>query len=363
MTITLTKPQKQTPAKPAIIDCDIHNTMPSDETLAKYLPERWRRHLRGFGLRFYYQGAYYPRVYPNAARTDAWPPNGLIPGSDLNFMRAQLLDAWNIEIGLLNPLYLAGEQSSLDYADALARGLNDWLIAEWLDPEPRLRSSIIVPYEDGQAAAAEIERRAGDARFVQILLVARTRELLGRRKYWPMYEAAAQYNLPIGIHFGGANGWPITGAGWPSFYFEDHTGMPQAMQAQLISLVCEGVFERFPTLKVVLIEGGLAWLPSLMWRLDRAWQRLGDEVPHLQCPPSAYIRQHCWLTTQPMEEPPQPAYFWQMLEHLDMNDRLMFATDYPHWDFDAPDQAFPVKLPPDLRQKFMGENARALYRF
>ena len=105
----------------SIIDCDIHNTMPSDETLAKYLPERWRRHLAGFGLRFYYQGAYYPRVYPNAARTDAWPPNGLIPGSDLNFLRAQLLDAWNIEIGLLNPLYLAGEQSSLEYAEALAR--------------------------------------------------------------------------------------------------------------------------------------------------------------------------------------------------------------------------------------------------
>jgi uncharacterized protein len=363
MTVTLTRPQKRVHTKPAIIDCDIHNTMPSDETLAKYLPERWRRHLRGFGLNFYYPGAYYPRVYPNAARTDAWPPNGLIPGSNLDFMREQLLDAWNIEIGLLNPLYLAGEQSSLDYAEALARGLNDWLTAEWLDPEPRLRSSIIIPYEDGQAAAAEIERRAGDARFVQVLLVARTREPLGRRKYWPLYEAAAHYNLPVGIHFGGANGWPLTGAGWPSFYFEDHTGMPQAMQAQLISLVYEGVFERFPALKVVLIEGGMAWLPALMWRLDQAWRRLGEEVPYLRRPPSETIRQHCWLTTQPMEEPPRPAFFWHMLEQLNMPDRLMFATDYPHWDFDAPDQAFPVKLPPELRQKIMVENARELYRF
>jgi predicted TIM-barrel fold metal-dependent hydrolase len=64
-----------------------------------------------------------------------------------------------------------------------------------------------------------------------------------------------------------------------------------------------------------------------------------------------------------MEEPPKPANFWRMLEQLDMNDRLMFATDYPHWDFDAPDQAFPVRLPPDLKQKIMGENARRLYRF
>lgn len=363
MVLTLTQSQPQTQTKTTIIDCDIHNTMPSDKTLAKYLPERWRRYLEGFGLSFYYQGAYYPRVYPNAARTDAWPPSGLIPGSDLEFMRQQLLDAWHIEIGLLNPLYLAGEQPNLDYADALARGLNDWLMAEWLEPEPRLRASIVVPYEDGHSAAAEIDRRATDPRFVQVLLVARTHEPLGRRKYWPMYEAAAHHNLPVGIHFGGAGGWPLTGAGWPSFYFEDHTGMPQAFQAQLISLIYEGVFERFPNLKVVLIEGGLAWLPPLMWRLDRAWQRLGEEVPHLQRPPSEVIRQHCWVTTQPMEEPPQPAYFWQLLEQLDMNDRLMFATDYPHWDFDAPDSAFPVKLPPDLRRKFMAENARALYRF
>ena len=151
-------------------------------------------------------------------------------------------------------------------------------------------------------------------------------------------------------------------SGWPSFYLEDHTGMAQSFQSQLISLVCEGVFERFPTLKVVLIEGGFAWLPPLMWRLDRAWQRLREETPDLRRPPSAYIREHVWLTTQPMEEPPRPEQFHQLLEQLDMDDRLLFATDYPHWDFDSPDQALPVKLAPALERKIMAENARALYR-
>jgi predicted TIM-barrel fold metal-dependent hydrolase len=363
MTATLAQEQTRQATQTAVIDCDIHNTMPSHETLTRYLPERWRRHLAGYGLRFYALGAYYPRLNPNAARTDAWPPGGGPPGSDLEFLRQQLLDAWSIEYGILNPLYLAGEQPNPAYGVALAQALNEWLIAEWLEPEPRLRASIVVPYEDGEFAAAEIDRRGADARFVQVLLVARTREPLGRRKYWPMYAAAVRHDLPIGIHFGGAGGWPITGAGWPSFYFEDHTGMAQAFQAQVISLVCEGVFEQFPTLKVVMIEGGFAWLPPLMWRLDRSWRRLRDEVPHLRRAPSEYIRQHFWFTTQPIEEPPRAAYFRQLLEQLDMDDRMLFATDYPHWDFDAPDQAIPANLPPMLRRKIMAENARAFYRF
>jgi predicted TIM-barrel fold metal-dependent hydrolase len=349
-------------SKTAVIDCDIHNTIPSNKALANYLPERWQRHLAGYGLRFYAQGAYYPRLNPNAARTDAWPPNGGPPGSDLGFLREQLLDAWDIEYGVLNPLYLAGEQPNLEYGAALAQGLNEWLIAEWLEPEPRLRGSIIVPYEDGAMAAAEIDRHGGDPRFAQILLPVRTHEPLGRRKYWPMYEAAARHDLPIGIHFGGAGGWPITGAGWPSFYIEDHAGMAQSFQSQLISLVCEGVFERFPTLRVVLIEGGFAWLPPLMWRLDRSWRRLHEEVPHLRLAPSEYIRRHIWLTTQPIEEPPTTEEFHQLLAQLDMDDHLLFATDYPHWDFDAPDMALPADLPGALRRNIMAENARAFYK-
>jgi hypothetical protein len=363
MIITTEKKNVQTSAKMAVIDCDIHNAPASDEVLAKYLPVRWRRHMERYGERPAYPGSYYPRLHPSAARSDSWPPNGGRPGSDLKFMQEQLLDTWGFEYGVLNPLYGAGGQPNLDYSAALAQAMNEWQRAEWLDPEPRLRASIVVPYEDGQMAAAEIERWAHDRRFVQILLIARTREPLGRRKYWPMYEAAVRHDLPIGIHFGGNAGWPITGAGWPSFYLEDHVGMPQSFQAQIISLICEGVFDRFPELKIVLIEGGFAWLTSLMWRLDRSWRLLGDEVPHLKCPPSSYIRENFWITTQPVEEPPQEIYFHQFLEQLDMNDRFLFATDYPHWDFDAPDRALPQTLPPDLKRAILAENARAFYKF
>jgi len=362
MTALSTRPAARERTKQAVIDCDIHTAPATKQTLATYMPARWRRHHELFGERGP-SGASYPRANQNAARTDSWPPSGQPPGSDLAFLREQLLDTWGIEYGVMNPLLGAGGQLNLEYGAAHARATNDWQLAEWIEPEPRLRASVVVPYEDGALTAAEIDRVGDNPAFVQVLLSIRTSEPLGRRKYWPMYEAAVRHDLPIGIHFGGAGGGPITGAGWPSFYIEDHAGMPTAFQSQVISMVTEGIFEHFPTLKIVLIEGGFGWLPSLMWRLDRAYGHLREEVPHLKRLPSEYIREHFWITTQPMEEPTTGEQFHQLLRHLDMDDRLMFATDYPHWDFDAPDQAIPTRIAPDLERAIMADNARRLYRF
>jgi predicted TIM-barrel fold metal-dependent hydrolase len=362
MTTTVLEPQTRGRTKLAVIDCDIHPALKSPKALHPYLSERWRRHRDSIGENGF-SGAYYPRANPNAARTDAWPPNGLPPGSDLDFMRYQLLDAWDMDFGILQPLLGAGTVRNHEYAAALSCAINEWQIAEWLEPEPRLRSGLVVPYEAPDLAAEAIHRFGDHPGFVQVMLGIRTSEPLGRRKYWPMLEAAVEHDLPIGMHFGSQGGSPITGAGWPSMYLEDHAGMSTAFQAQVISLVYEGVFERFPTLKIVLIEGGFAWVPPLAWRLDAAWGKLKDEVPHLQKKPSEYFAEHFWLTTQPMEEPHRPQAFVELLEQAPwLQERLMFSTDYPHWDFDAPNEALPkVALPEGFAAKLMAENARALY--
>ncbi len=106
--------------KTAVIDCDIHNALPSDEAIRKYLPQRWRNHHRLIGLRGH-NGCKYPRASPNAARHDSWPPSGLPAGSDLDFMREQLLDEWDLEYGLLNCLVGAGQQQNLEFGAAFAR--------------------------------------------------------------------------------------------------------------------------------------------------------------------------------------------------------------------------------------------------
>lgn len=344
----------------AVIDCDIHTAPRSEKTLGQYMPERWRKHHETFGSKLH-AGSSYPKANMAAARTDSWPPNGGPPGSDLDFLREQLLDAWQIEYGIMTPLGYSGGQTNLEYGAAHATAINEWQKAEWMELEPRLRGSICVAYEDAALSVEEIQRQAGDRRFVQVLLSVRTSEPLGRRRYWPIYEAAMANDLPVAFHFGGSSGWPVTGAGFPSFYYEDHSGMTQSFEAQVISYIFEGVFDRFPALRIVLIEGGFAWLPPLTWRLDRAYARLKDEVPTLQRKPSEYIRDHFWVTTQPMEEPRDPEHFKRLVGDIG-EDRLMFSTDYPHWDFDAPDKALPVRLPEEVERRIMGENARAFYR-
>ena len=99
------------------------------------------------------------------------------------------------------------------------------------------------------------------------------------RRYWPILEACAANDFPVSLHLGGTSGHASTGGGWPSFYHEEHPSYVQTMQTLVTSLVCEGVFERIPNLKIVLVEGGFAWLPALCWRLDKHWKRLKAEVP------------------------------------------------------------------------------------
>ena len=347
----------------AVADCDIHPSVKSQRDLYPFLEARWQRHLETYGAiprQGFASGPAYPKGQPDACRRDAWPPSGGKPGSDLAFMRAQYLDPHHVELGILNPLRSAQGVQNADLANACCRAVNDWQVAEWTSKDRRLKASVVVHYEDGPAAAAEIERRAGDPDFAQVLLLSRTAEPLGQRRYWPIYAAAAAAGLPVGIHAFGYGGVPLTGTGWPSYYIEEVVGHAACAQSLLTSLVFEGVFERFPTLKVVLIESGFAWLPSLAWRLDRLFDRMRDEVPHLTRRPSEVIREQVWLTTQPMEEPEPRKHLLDTIAWIGW-DRLLFASDYPHWDFDDPARALPLPLTDAQRRALFYDNARAVY--
>ena len=346
----------------SIIDADIHPS-PDPAQVAERLPEPWRRRYRSGN-----QGPGYLNYWnPNGVyRSDAVTEDGeRIEGSAAHLAR-HFFDVYNIEYGILNPesILSLGLSPEPDYAAAQVSAINDVFIEEWLPVDPRFRYSLAVAPNDPELAAREIRRLGAQPGVVQVLMPGGARIPYGQRTFHPIYAAAVEHGLPVAIHPGtegvGISGTP-TAAGYPSSYLEWHTALVGNFMAHLISLVTEGVFIKFPDLKFVLVEGGVCWLPPLLWRLDKNWRALRQTAPWLDRQPSEIVFEHVYLTTQPIEEPDRPEHFKSMLEMFPADRMLLFSSDYPHWDGDTPDFAA-RNFPANLRHRVMHETARALYR-
>jgi predicted TIM-barrel fold metal-dependent hydrolase len=344
----------------SVVDTDIHCRVPSPAALFPYLGEHWREYMTTSSFRGPTESS-----YPNGAPTTIAPrlgrPPGKVPGGSLAEIQRDVLDPFDVAVGVLSCDYAIDGLHNPDTAATMASAVNDWLVAEWLTPEPRLRASLLVSPRVPEAAAAEIDRVGGHPGFVQVFLPVRSEAPYGHRRYLPIFEAAARNNLVVSLQFGGAPGNAPTGTGWPSYYVEEYVGMAHIFQSQILNLIVEGVFDRFPTLKMAMIEGGWTWLPSFMWRIDKDWKGLRREVPWNTMLPSEYIRDRMRFSLQPLDAAPDPKQMLQVIEELGSDDLLMFSTDYPHWHFDSPGEAMIAGLPEAVRRKILSENARALY--
>ena len=342
------------------IDCDLHPAMPPTSALLPYLDEYWRDQLanRHIDRNAFSLTSYAPNS-PLSARPDWRGANGA-PGGDLDMLRREALDRFGTRIAICNPLHGAIALFNEDMAAALCKAVNDWVASELLDREPRLRASILVPVHDPQAAVAEIERVAQDRRFVEVLLLAMGDLMLGRRIYWPLYAAAEKLSLPVGIHAGSTYQRAPTPSGWPSHRVEDYVAQSSAFENQLVSLVAEGVFQKFPRLKVVLLESGFTWLPPLLWRTSKLWRGVRPEVPWLDRSPAEVIRDHVRLTLQPVDAPDDPKTLARTLDHLGSDRMLLFSTDFPHWHFDG-DDVLPEGLPDATLRRILIDNPLETY--
>jgi predicted TIM-barrel fold metal-dependent hydrolase len=348
------------PVSPVVIDCDVHNVVPSVNTLIPYLPSHWQEYVNQSDLKGPTPDLYSPK-FLTAALPEGEVENNPLPGSKLESLQQHVLDPLGVKIAILNCAYAAESVRNPYGAAAFASAVNDWQMAEWLEPEPRLRASLVVPSQDPELAAREIQRLGGRPEFVQVFLPVRSQALYGTRQYHPIYRAATEYNLAVAIHFGGAPGAPPSSSGWPSYYVEEYAGMSQIFQSQLISLIVEGVFEEFPSLKLVLAASGVTWLPAMLWRLDKEWKGLRREIPWVKRLPSEYVRQHVRLTLNPLDAPSDPVQLRQVIDQLESEELLLFSTDYPYQYFQNIDEALPAGLPANLKRKILYGNAQAFY--
>jgi len=245
-------------------------------------------------------------------------------------------------------------------ASAFASAVNAWIKAEWLDKDERLRASIIVPTRHPERAVEEIERCAPDKRFVQVLMLAMGEHPLGQSQFWPIYRAAEKYGLTIGVHAGSSYYHAITGSGWPSYYLEDYAAQSLGFHTQVGSFISEGVFVKFPKLKVVLIESGVTWLAPYLWRLSKFWRGVRNEVPWVDRSPVEFVRDHIRLTIQPFDAPRAGAEIGRILDQFQSDEMLLFSSDFPHWQFDG-DDMLPVGIDASLRKKILIDNPIAAY--
>ena len=353
-----------------LIDCDIHVTYGSLKELVPFADPHTRELIERSGVAGLSMPTY-PWVHPSGwIRRDTYDAEAvesgsMFPGFTLDQLRGHVLDRFDVALAVANPDEAAcfSVLPNPRLAAALASAYNDWLVETWLRHEPRLRGSLVVSAQWPEAAAKEIRRHGCGGHFAAVFLPGAARIPYGNPLYDPIWEAAAEVGLPVAVHVhyeGVGTSGPLTGAGMPDFYTEFHTLNGASLQGHLVSILCHGVFERHPGVKVVFMEGGLVGYVGVLWRLDQNWRATRSEIPWCRRRPSEYVWDHIRFTSQPLEEPDDSGQLADVLAPLHPERTLMYATDYPHWDFDDPEQTLRT-LPAEWREPIRYGTAASLF--
>lgn len=352
-----------------LIDCDVHHRWKRQHEMTDYLPTAWRdEYIRAQGteteLSILMPAHHNPHSRGSQKRLDTFPGDGTEPGSDYPLMREQLLDRLGVTRAILGfDIGLEAKPLNPNFALPIARAMNDWSIDHWLSGDSRLLGAIVVPTEMPSDAAAEIRRLAGHPRLVHALVVANgIGKPLGHPLYHPIYEAAAECGIPIAIHAGTdvVPGGQMTASGIPMSRLEHFPLMIQPIFHHLSSMITHGVFEKFPTLRLMVIEHGFTWVPGLLWKLDAHFPIMRRENPIVRRLPSEVFREHIRFTTQPFDFV-RKEQMVQLLESFDgMEDMICFSSDYPHWDADEPAHVI-SRLPSAWATKLFFGNACTFY--
>lgn len=316
----------------AIVDCDVHAAIPSLAALDPYQSEMWLQWARERGWKGPVGVAdAYPPNAPTSVRDEWRPAGGAVPASELGMLQRDLLDPLGVEHAVVTCYYGVDSLRHPDWAAALAAAVNDWLLDQWLEKDPRLVGSIVIPARDPVAAAREIDRVGGRPQFRQVLVPIRSDRLYGQRIFAPLYEAVVRNDLVMGLHWGGTTEGPPTTntTGFASWWVEEYAAEVQSYSAQLLSMIAEGVFQRYPDLRVSFLESGFTWVPSWCWRMNKEWTSLRREIPWVDEPPLDIVRRHCRFSTAPTHGGP-PEQMRSMLRWLGPENLLMFGSDYPH---------------------------------
>ncbi|MBO0687316.1 MAG: amidohydrolase, partial [Candidatus Dormibacteraeota bacterium] len=295
------------------------------------------------------------------------------PGSSPELVAAELLGSGAVRRAVLSPdrgMFVPAVPNTYRAA-AVVRAINDWTIERWLGTDERFCGLVLVPNQTPSEGAEEVRRAGAHERMVGVLMAANgLGRPFGHPAYHPIYEAAAEMNLPVVLHVGGdaladTLTHPTAG-GLPSTFGEVSALAYSPMMTHVQSFIVQGLFEKYPDLRLLVLGAGVAWIPGLFFRLDVNWRGLRREVPWVRRPPSEYFREHVRVSTWPLERPAGPEGAGRLVRLLEAfggaEELLCFASGHPHWNTDSVADVA-ARLPAAWHARVFHDNAAEWFRW
>jgi predicted TIM-barrel fold metal-dependent hydrolase len=322
-----------------VVDTDAHYAEPLEE-LAEYMRDPWRSVFLSYGAAAFVPGALGDRYLGGRIRRS---DVGYIRG-EFKSMSPEAIPQIQATLGVAasvvvsNTVLRLTDSSERDMTVAIFDAYIRYMLDHVVDPERGIYTMPMIPWQDPDAGARIIEEFGEHPAVVgACFCTSGMRPPLGDKRYDPIYRAAQEAGLPIVFH--GTPGQPFIG-GSPHAdvqrLIEGHfLGFTVNNIIQLCSVLLQGIPERFPGLSFLFQESGIFWVPMMMFRLDEYFLKRRSEAPLLTRLPSEYIRERFFFGTQPLEAPKDQRHLRAVVDMIGV-ERLVYASDYPHFDYDDP---------------------------
>jgi predicted TIM-barrel fold metal-dependent hydrolase len=352
-----------------VIDTDFHFT-PKWETLRRYLKEPFKSRLWHFPA-----GSleYNPEPANEKPGVGQDTHGSAATAADV----LSVLDQFGIDTVIMNPGYTRPQAIFNEpVIAAIASAHNDYLVEEVFPASDRIKASLMICHRDPQMGAAEIRRVGRHKQFVGVFTsFSGLFESIGTAKHDPILDAMQDYGLVLTAH---SEGWfphftPLwTGARtWIELFGNAPAGN---CMAHLAAMIVQGMFDKYPSQKVIFQEGGYWWLPDFMLRLDDFYMSSGGDIAlterklaagerWLKKLPSQYVLEHVRFSTQPITIPKNRKHFAWLLELCHAQDLFCFSSDWPHQTMDPANWVVenPDCIPEEMQKALLSGNARKLY--
>ncbi len=296
--------------------------------------------------------------YPNRKK-EKTPPT---PHRDITLMR-RWMDAMGVDVACMFPtpmLNLASCQR-IEVQVGLAKAYNEWLCDRILSQDARLKSMLYLPLHDPDACYDIVKQFGHRKGVIGFMITAPHYASVYSNAYAKSYALLQELDVPLAFHAGfpsGDQGLKLTNR----FIGLHALGFPWFNMIHMTNWIINGMPERFPKLKTIWIESGLAWIPFLMQRLDNEFMMRSSDAPLLKRLPSDYMRE-MYFSSQPMERVKNARALEVTFEMINAGSQLLYSSDYPHWDMDLPSTIYDLPFLDEIQKRnILGENARKLFK-